>query len=54
MVYVRGTISQDGADGDTDLIHANAGSYFVIDSTTFTQITPTTADTFGGLTASVG
>jgi len=45
-VYVRGTISEDSTDDDTDTIHANTGSYFVIDSTKFTQITPTTADTF--------
>jgi len=54
VVYVGGTISEDSTDGDTDLIHANAGSYFVIDSTKFSQITSAVSDTFSGVAISVG
>jgi len=53
VVYVRGTISEDSSDGDEDEIHADTGSYFVIDSTKFSQITPTAFDSFSGVTASV-
>ena len=53
-VYVRGTISEDSTDGDTDAIHAGAGSYFVIDSTKFAQITPTVSESFAGVAASTG
>ena len=42
------------ADGDKDTIHADAGSYFVIDSTKFAQITSDVSDTFGGVAASAG
>jgi len=54
VVYVRGTISEDATDGDTDEIHADAGSYFVIDSTKFSQITAEQSDTFSGVAASAG
>jgi len=54
VVYVGGTISEDSSDGDEDAIHADTGSYFVIDSTKFAQITPTEPDTFSGVVASVG
>ena len=54
VVYARGTISEDSTDADTDLIHADTGSYFVIDSTKFAQITSAVSDTFGSLIASVG
>jgi len=53
VVYVGGQISEDDADGDEDAIHADTGSYFVIDSTKYAQITPAALDTFGGLIASV-
>ncbi len=53
VVYVGGAISEDTSDGDTDEIHADAGSYYVIDSTKFAHITPTAPDTFSGLVASV-
>ncbi len=53
VVYVGGTISEDFSDGDEDEIYADTGSYFVMDSTKFAQITPTALDTFGGLVASV-
>ncbi len=54
VVYVGGQISEDSTDGDTDTIHADSGSYYVIDSTKFTHITPTAPATFGGVAASVG
>ncbi len=53
VVYVGGAISEDLTDGDTDAIHADTGSYYVIDSTKFAQITSAVSDTFGGLIASV-
>jgi hypothetical protein len=54
VVYVGGAISEDTSDGDTDEIHAFAGSYYVIDLPTgFKHITPTASATFGGLVASV-
>ena len=52
VVYVRGRISENSTDGDTDEIHADTGSYYVIDSHKFSQITPTAFDVFGGVIAS--
>ncbi len=40
--------------GDTDEIHADTGSYYVIDSTKLAQITAEQSDTFSGVAASVG
>jgi len=54
VVYMGGTISEDSSDEDTDAIHADTGSYFVIDSTKFAQITPTVSESFAGVTASAG
>jgi len=54
VVYVRGTISEDSSDGDEDEIHADTGSYFVIDSTKFAQITSAVSESFAGVTASAG
>jgi len=53
VAYVRGTISEDSSDGDEDEIHSGTGSYFVIDSSKFAQVTPTALDVFGGVAASV-
>jgi len=54
VVYVGGTISEDSTDADTDAIHADTGSYMVMGSGKFAQITGTASDTFGGVVASVG
>ncbi len=50
---VGGAINEDSSDEDTDTIHADTGSYFVIDSAKFAPITAEQSATFGGLTASV-
>jgi len=53
-VLVRGTISEDYADEDEDVIHALEGSFFVRDADEHAWITATEDGNFGGVNAWVG
>jgi hypothetical protein len=52
-VLVRGRISEDGTDGDTDTIHANS-VFYIRDRTWGGWLGPGASRVFGGLTAHVG
>jgi len=51
---VRGTISEDYADEDEDVIHALEGRFFVRDADDHAWITVTGERDFGGVSAWVG
>jgi len=53
-ITVRGLISEDGTDGDTDEIHAAAGTFYIRDATWRGTISAATDHFFNGLRAWVG
>ena len=52
-ITVGGRIREDATDGDTDVIHAATGQFYVSDAHAYGWV-KTTPSTFGGLTAYVG